>query len=59
MTKYVITNAAALKAAFPQFVKTKTKKITTTQEVDVLDQRAVRYALLAGIAVPGVEKVGE
>lgn len=52
--KYRITDEAALKAAFPQFVKTKQKKVTTVTEVAVLDQKAVRYALKAGISVPGV-----
>ena len=55
MTKYKITDEAALKAAFPQFIKTKSKKVTTVTEVSVLDQKSVKYALRAGIFVPGVE----
>lgn len=54
--KYRITDEAALKAAFPQFITIKEKKITTVQQIAVLDQRAVKYAKLAGIAVPGVEE---
>lgn len=42
---YKITDEAALKAAYPQFVKT----------ISILDQKAVRYAIKAGIEIPGVE----
>lgn len=59
MTTYKITDEAKLKAAFAHFIKTKTKKVTTVAEVSVLDQKAVKYALKAGIEVPGIEKISE
>ena len=55
--KYKITNEAALKAAFPNFLKQKTVKVEQT--INVLDEKKVKYALKAGITVPGVEAVDD